>query len=148
MLAQRLFRSFAKNKPLKISAITSENGVKFTSQTGGHSYEIRDALENLMGSLAICEVSAIKALSSKESFKVNSINFTRLESSYNLENFKKGGKGNQMEDIILEADFDTNGTQEQLDALQAKVHHHCPMYCTLTAAGIKIHSTWRNNPKK
>lgn len=83
MLTKSILRSFAKIKPLKVQAVTSEKGVKFTSQTNGSSYEIHDALENLLGSLARCEVAAINALttgnkSNFNNFKVSGINFTRL----------------------------------------------------------------------
>lgn len=54
MLALRFVRNFSKVKPLKCVAITTEKGVKFNSQTDGSSYEITNALENMLGSLAAC----------------------------------------------------------------------------------------------
>lgn len=66
----------------------------------------------MLGSLAVCEVAAIKALTKESKFKVNKINFKKLESAYNLEKFPKGGKENHIEEVTLEADIETNGTQQ------------------------------------
>jgi hypothetical protein len=54
MLALRIIKGFAKIKPLKVSAVTNEKGVKVSSGTETHSFEIHNALEGLMGSLAAC----------------------------------------------------------------------------------------------
>lgn len=132
---------------MKAVAVTTANGVKFTSQTDNSSYEIKNAQENVLGSLAACEVAAIKALTKDGQFKVNSINFKKIESSYDLEKFKKGGKGNHFDEVNMEAEFDTNGTQEQLDDLLKKIQTHCPLYCLLTDAGVKINSKWVNVKK-
>jgi uncharacterized OsmC-like protein len=52
-----------------------------------------------------------------------------------------------MDDIVLEAEFETNGTQADLDALKEKVHKSCPMYNLITSAGVNIKSTWKNASK-
>lgn len=64
-----------------------------------------------------------------------------------MDKFKLGGKENKIDDIVLEAEFDTNGTQAELDELQKKVHQSCPMYNIITSAGIKVNSTWKNVSK-
>lgn len=92
MLSLRFVRNFSKIKPLKCVAIATDKGVKLTSQTDTNSYEITNALENMLGSLAACQVAAMKALTREGKLKVNKVNFKKLESSYNLEKFPKGGK--------------------------------------------------------
>lgn len=144
MFAVRIAKGFAKIKPLKISAVTTEKGVKVSSGTESHSFEIHNAFEGVMGSLAACQNAAIGALTKEGKFKVSKINFKKMESQYNLEKFMAGGKENKIDDIVLEAEFETNGTQADLDALKEKVHKHCPVYNLITSAGVNIKSTWRN----
>ena len=44
MFALRLAKSFSKIKPLKCVAVTTDKGIKMTSQTDNHSFEITNAL--------------------------------------------------------------------------------------------------------
>lgn len=84
MHSLKLIRYFSKVKPLKGTAVTTQKGIKFTSQTDNSSYQILNPQEAFLGSLAACQVAAIKALTKEGKFKVNKINFKKLESSYNL----------------------------------------------------------------
>lgn len=54
MFALRFAKGFSKIKNLKATAVTTEKGIKFNSQTENNSFEINNALETLLGSLAAC----------------------------------------------------------------------------------------------
>lgn len=103
MFALKLAKTFSKVKPLKAVAVTTQKGLKFTSQTDNCTFEITNPQEALLGSLVACENAAIKALTKDGKFKVNKINFKKVESSYNLEKFMKGGKENHIDDVNIEA---------------------------------------------
>lgn len=72
------------------------------------------------------------------------IKFNRIEGSYDLSNFKKGGKDNKLEEVIIEAEFQTTGTQEELDLLHKKVEMACPVYQMITNSGVRVTNTWKN----
>ena len=70
MISRQIVQFFSKGKPLKAVAVTTANGVKFTSQTDSSSYEIKNAQENVLGSLAACEIAAIKAKRMDKAYRV------------------------------------------------------------------------------
>jgi uncharacterized OsmC-like protein len=98
----------------------------------------------MLGSLAACELATLRTYTSRGPLKVNHVKFTRIESSYSAEKFLKGGPENKMDDIFIEAEVHTNGTQADLDAVHEKVTNSCPVYQTFKAAGVNIHNTWKN----
>ena len=98
----------------------------------------------MLGSLAACELATLRTYTSRGPLKVNRVKFTRIESSYSAEKFLKGGPENKMDDIFIEAEVHTNGTQADLDAIHEKVTNSCPVYQTFKAAGVNIHNTWKN----
>lgn len=96
MFTLKLAKHFAKMKPLKGVAVSTEKGIKFTSQTDHSSFEITNAMETFLGTLAACEVAALKAINKDGKLKVDKIHFKRLESAYNLDKFPKGGNENHI----------------------------------------------------
>jgi hypothetical protein len=54
MFALRLVKNFSRVKPLKGVAVTTEKGLKFTSQTDNNTLEITNPQEALIGSLVAC----------------------------------------------------------------------------------------------
>lgn len=73
--------------------------------------------------------------------------FTKVESSYDLGNYLKGGSDNKLGDISIEAEFETNGSQEDLDEIHKKVENSCPVFQMLSTAGVKIKNKWTNIKK-
>ena len=104
-------------------------------------------METLLSALAACEVATLRALTKKTQFKVYGINFTRMETDYDLNLFLKGGETNKLTHIYIDADVETNGTQEQLNEFKLKTLHHCPVYQMISGSGVKIEDNWKNLPK-
>lgn len=78
MFTIKLAKHFAKLKPLKGVAVSTEKGIQFTSQTDKSSFEVTNAMETFLASLAACEVAAIKAILKEDKFKVTKVNFKKL----------------------------------------------------------------------
>lgn len=74
--------------------------------------------------------------------------FTKVESSYDTVNYLKGGSDNRLSEISIEAEFETSGSQEDLDAVHKKVENSCPVFQMLSASGVKISNKWTNIKKK
>jgi uncharacterized OsmC-like protein len=76
--------------------------------------------------------------------KLGSINFTSIESGYDLSNwFSGGGKGNQINDIHLEVEIETNISYPELEVIKQKAQDLCPVYQMITGSGVKVHSNWK-----
>ena len=144
MLIGNISKQAYHTKPLKIVAHSLPDGIKIQSKTVNQDLTITNPLESLLAALTACELSTARGLTHKGKFHIKSINFTRVESGYNIGHFIKGGHDNQIDDVFIEAEVTSNGTQEQLDELEKKVLNSCPVYQMLTAAGVKIHNTWTN----
>ena len=56
----------------------------------------------------------------------------------------KGGKDNKINEVFLEAEIETTGTQEDLDNLHKKVVMACPVYQMVSGSGVKINNNWKN----
>ena len=82
-----------------------------------HQYEIQAPLETLLACLPACEVSTMRILTRQGKLKLGKIKFTRVESGYDKMHFVEGGKQNHIENVKVWAEIETNGTQEELDAL-------------------------------
>ncbi len=91
------------------------NNIVIKSLTGNKTYDFDNAVESLLASLTLCQLSTMKDLTRRGDFKINSAKFTKVESKYDIANYIKGGKDNKMSDIYIEAEIQTNGTQKQLD---------------------------------
>lgn len=132
---------FAKIKPLRIQGQTEGDVVHFSSKET--KIETENPLETLIASLAACELGTLKAISRSSNLKINKVKFTKIESGLNIEKFMKGGPEDKIEDISIEAEIDTNVSQEELDQWVKKALHSCPVYQMLTLAGVKIDSKWK-----
>lgn len=76
--------------------------------------------------------------------KLGSINFTSIESEYDLKHwFNGGGKGNQIGDIHMEVEIETNISYSELEVMKQKVQDLCPVYQMITGSGVKVHSNWK-----
>ena len=105
---------------------------------------VANPLETLLSSLIACEVSTLKAQTTKGDFHIKSVKFTRVESGYDTFHFVEGGKDNKINEIIIEAEIQSNGTQEQLDEVEKRVENCCPVYQMITGSGVKITNNWTN----
>ena len=47
--------------------------------------------------------------------KIKKIQFKNIESSYHIEKFAKGGKDNIIDEVNLDVEMETDGTQADLD---------------------------------
>jgi len=97
-----------------------------------------------MASLVACELSTARILTRTGNFKIINANFKSASSGYDVGHFKEGGRNNHIEDVNIVAEFQTNGTQADLDELHKKVKNSCPVYQTFLAAGININNQWKN----
>jgi uncharacterized OsmC-like protein len=140
----KIISNFAKIKTLKLHAESLPDGIAIHSDTHTENWESHSPMETYLGSLAACELSVLRMVTSHGPVKFKSMKFTRLESSYHTENFLKGGKNNKLDDIFVEAEVTTTGTQADLDALHEKVKNMCPIFQMMSASGITIHNTWKN----
>lgn len=93
-------------------------------------------------------MNTLKDFSNREKLQIHSTKFTKVESSYDLANYLKGGKENKLSEINIEAEFETSGTQAELDAIHKKVENSCPVFQMLTNSGVKINNKWTNIQKK
>ena len=114
-LRASLLSSFAKIKPLKLQGNAEGNGVLFTSGTSSHSFQVDNPLETLIGSLAACELATLKAVSKNSNLKIKNVKFSKIESGLDIEKFMKGGPEDKIEDVLVEAEVETNVTQEELN---------------------------------
>jgi len=89
----------------------------------------------------------LKDYSRRENLKIHSIKFTKVESSYDLANYMKGGNESKLNDVTIDAEIETSGTQDQLDAIYKKVSNSCPVYQMLKGSGVKITNNWKNIKK-
>lgn len=146
MLRLQVCSLFAKMKPLKLSIVETEPKFKVKSLTNDHEWEITNAIENLLGSLAACEYSTFKLLSKHEKFHVEAIKFLRVESIYDTSRFLQGGPGNKLDEIFIEVEVKSKNSQEELDNLHKKTTNSCPVYQMLSAGGVKITQKWTRVP--
>jgi uncharacterized OsmC-like protein len=84
--------NFAKVKALKLTGKSLSDGIELNSQTHQEVWESHSPLETFVGTVAACELSTLRAVMSQDPVKLKSVKFTRIESSYQTEKFKKGGK--------------------------------------------------------
>ncbi len=106
MLALKLVKHFGKIKSLKCTGLATDKGMKLSSQTQDHSFEIHNPLQTLIGALAACEISTLRGLNSHDKkLKIKKIEFKKIESSYQLEKFMKGGKDNAIDEVNIEAEI-------------------------------------------
>lgn len=54
----------------------------------------------------------------------------------------KGGPQDKIENVTINAEVDTNVSQEELDKWLEKAENCCPVYQMFTLAGVKISSKW------
>lgn len=59
----------------------------------------------------------------------------------------KGGSDNKLNEITIDAEVETSGTQEELDAIYKKVANSCPVYQMIKGSGVKITNNWKNIKK-
>lgn len=71
-----------------------------------------------------------------------------MESSYDLAKYLKGGETNKLNEVTIDAEIETDGTQEQLDALHKKVENSCPVYQMIKGSGVKVTNNWKNIKKQ
>lgn len=146
-LAKTLSR-FATIKPLNTIAESYPNGIKVTyPHLNNQSHNIESPLECFISVIAACELSTLKSLSKKMGYKLGSMKWNRIESSYDLMHWlKDGGKENRINDIFLEAEIETTLTQAELEDVRKQVENFCPIYQMVVASGIKINSKWTLKP--
>jgi uncharacterized OsmC-like protein len=137
---------FAHIKNLLTKGVTLPKGLQVTyPHQNNTTHVIENPLETLISCLAACEVSTIRAITSKGPTKLGTITFTRIESNYDLSHWAKGGgKDNKINDVFLEAEVETNITDEQLEKLKEQTELFCPVYQIISGSGVKVHSTWKN----
>jgi hypothetical protein len=56
----------------------------------------------------------------------------------------KGGPQDKIEDVYIEAEVESNGTQKDLDMWLEKALYSCPVVQMFKLAGVKIQSKWTN----
>ena len=65
----------------------------------------------MLSALVACELATLKDYSKRDNLKINSIKFTKVESSYDLSNYMKGGNASKLNDVTIDAEIETNGSQ-------------------------------------
>jgi uncharacterized OsmC-like protein len=77
--------------------------------------------------------------------KFGNIVFSKIESNYDLSHWAKGGgKDNKINDIVMEAELETNISAQELEKLKEQVQKFCPVYQMITGSGVKVSSTWKH----
>lgn len=76
--------------------------------------------------------------------QLGEIRWTKIESNYDLSNWKKGGgPSNKISDIDLEVEVETNLTDQEFSELKEMSEKLCPIYQVITGSGVKVNSVWR-----
>lgn len=50
-------------------------------------------------------------MSHRANLKIHSIKFNKVQSSYDLSNYMKGGSVSKLNDVTIDAEFETSGSQ-------------------------------------
>lgn len=101
-------------KSLLTRGVSLPKGLQVTyPNLNNKTEDILNPLETLISSLAACEAASLKAVASRGSAKLGRISFSRIESSYDLSHWAKGGgKDNKINDVFIEAEVESNVTDE------------------------------------
>lgn len=108
------------------------------------SLKINAPLEACLSSLAACEIATARYHAKKLGVDLQEIKFVRVEGSVDVRGF--AGDPNvspQFTSIVLEAEVRSSSSEEEIEKLKEAAHKCCPVYVSLSNAGIPIQSTWR-----
>lgn len=102
-LTKNLYNFAHTIKPLNTTAQSYPNGVKITyPHLKGQSHNIESPLETFISVIAACEASTLRALSRQKGYKLGTMTWSKIESSYDLSHWlKDGGRDNRINDIYL-----------------------------------------------
>jgi len=95
---------FSKIKHLKTTAVSFPKGLRITyPNIENKTHEIENPLETFISTLAACETAILRAVAGQAQVKLGNINFTRIESSYDLGHWATGGGiNNKLNEIFLD----------------------------------------------
>ena len=98
------FNRMKRLRHLQTSAITIEKGLRVTfPNQGDTTIDITSALETYISSMAACESATLRIIAKKQGFKLGTISWNRIESSYDLNNYwEREGKDNMLGNITVE----------------------------------------------
>ncbi|MEI5908059.1 OsmC family protein [Bacillus spongiae] len=101
-------------------------------------------LNTLLGSLAGCENYIANIVAKEMKFNLNGINF-KIEGALDPRGLMGDASVKQyFETIIIEAEVDTDESEERIQELKEKTDSRCPVFNILKDTNfINIQSTWR-----
>lgn len=106
---------------------------------------MEDPLGTYISSLAASQTQTLRSLASKGHVKLGNIAFSKIQRNYDFDALLNlSGRTNKLSDITLEAEIESNTSDEQLQKLKEKTERICPVYKVISGSGIRINTIWRN----
>jgi uncharacterized OsmC-like protein len=101
-------------KHLKTTAVSIPTGLQVTyPNIQNKTHDVENALETFISSLAACETATLRGIAGMKKIQLGQIKWTKIESSYNLGNWKTGGgPTNKINDINLSVEVEANLSEE------------------------------------
>ena len=132
-------------KGLYTTAVTTPTGLKVTYPHQKDAVMVIESpLETFISTIAACETAILRAQARRKGFKLGTITWTRIESTYDLSHMMSGGgPDNLIGEVFLDGEIETNLFQKDLDDMKETVEKLCPVYQMVTGCGIKVNSNWK-----
>ena len=150
-LPKQLQRSFAKSS-LSTFQLTGygepPGGVTWKLKEETKEQKIEHELETFLAALAGCENYTATYHAKKNGIDYKGISF-KIEADYDFRTHLEGEKiPNRFSQIRVEAEVETDDSQEKVDKLKDLVKQFCPVYNMLKLSGIDMKSDWKKKEVK
>jgi uncharacterized OsmC-like protein len=109
------------------------------------THHMEDPLGTYISTLSASQSQTLRNLASKGHVKVGNISFSKIQRNYDFDALLNlSGRTNKLSNITLEAEIETNTSDEQLQMLKEKTERICPVYRVISGSGVRINTIWRN----
>ena len=112
-LAKNLYKFGHTIKKLNTTAVSIPNALRVTyPNQNNHVMDIESPLETFISTIAACETAILRSYARKKGFKIGTVTWNKIESSYDLVHWLEGGgPDNLLGDITLDCDIESTLNQ-------------------------------------